>query len=283
MVNLAGSKCKDISADELETSGGLLLRAGFVAQGPVRLLNTRIAGDLDCSDAKFEGRDDNGAALCCDHTEVEGGIFLRGAVVTKGGVQLLGVRLSGSLELSGARLEASDNDGYSLIGDRIEIAGSAFLRRGFIANNVRLHGAKIVGNLSCRRGRVTEINCNRAQIGGYVLLDNGFIAERKASFINATIGADLTCAGGIFGSETVPISELSETVQENSERSTEKVVLDLDRINIQGTLWLTAAEYHGAIDATGARIVVLLIGSLHSPKDGIRTIRSRRRKVNPLL
>jgi hypothetical protein len=88
-INLGGSCCHDINADRAEISGGLFLRNKFVAKGVVRLLGAKIAGVFDCSDARFEGRDDDGESLICDGALVEGGIFFLQGFAATGTVRMV--------------------------------------------------------------------------------------------------------------------------------------------------------------------------------------------------
>ena len=70
-----------------------LLGNGFVATGTVRLVGMTIRGNLGCEGGRFEGRDDNRAALDCDRIAVDGCVYLCDDFIALTIVRLLGAKI----------------------------------------------------------------------------------------------------------------------------------------------------------------------------------------------
>src|SRR5690606_2072234 len=105
-------------------------------------------GALDFSDAKINGTDQNGNALFADGITITGGIFLRYGFTATGAIQLAGADIKGSLDLTDAQLNGTDQHGNALFADRMRVSGDAFLDDGFVANGaISLSGAQINGAL----------------------------------------------------------------------------------------------------------------------------------------
>jgi hypothetical protein len=145
------------------------------------------------------------------------------------GIQLMGAKLTGPLELSFASVPfpfllklcslTEDSDftslslpALSLMGSRIrsmaadglDVKGDVFLGGGFLAEGeVRLHDAQIGGSLNCGGGTFRNpgknaLNADRASVKGSLFLRHGFHAEGEVRLLNAQIGGDLNCGGGTF-------------------------------------------------------------------------------------
>ncbi|HEY9159386.1 hypothetical protein [Candidatus Binatus sp.] len=145
------------------------------------------------------------------------------------GIQILGARITGALDLSftnvpfsfalfRCRLEQDldlkwakmpllnlNGSWTGAIGaDGLKLEGSLFLRNGFHAEGgVRLPSATIGGNLDAEGGRFKNsngyaLNADGIKVTGTVFLRNGFSAEGTVRLLGATIGGDLTARGGTF-------------------------------------------------------------------------------------
>ena len=145
------------------------------------------------------------------------------------GILLVGARITGSIDLEGARLDTrlilhrcvfdavvwlqdSEIDFLSLQGsrlpslnaDRMVVKGSVFLRDGFHATGaVRLPGADIGGDLACGNGRFENaegdaIVADQATVKGNVFLNDGFHATGAVRLPGANIGGSLACRKGRF-------------------------------------------------------------------------------------
>ncbi len=144
-----GEPREALSADGLKATRGVFIR-NATANGAVRFVGARLGGDLDCTDATFEGVSD-GVAFSADGLEAEGSAFLRGATA-KGAVRLVGAKLGGDLSCTGAGFEAIAG-GFALAVDRLEAKGGGYLSDVSTKGAVRLVGAKLGGNLSCNGAR----------------------------------------------------------------------------------------------------------------------------------
>jgi hypothetical protein len=113
LINEAGPA---LVGDGLQVDGGLFLDGGFWAVGhgeggAVRLLGAHISGPLSLRDAKLTNN--AGPALVGDGIRVDGNLLLDGGFwatghAEGGAVRLLGARITGSLDLSGAVLINED-------------------------------------------------------------------------------------------------------------------------------------------------------------------------------
>jgi len=107
-------------------------------------------------------------------------------------------RLGGLLSLEGSCLSRGMN------ADRLQVNGSVFLRGGFNAKHeVRLLGAQIGGNLSCKGGQFEvkkgdSLLADSAVVKGSVLLGEDFRATGEVRLLGAQIGGSLSCSGGQF-------------------------------------------------------------------------------------
>ncbi len=168
---LTGSSVEAISADGLETTGGVFLRDGFTAAGTVRFLGAKIGSNFDCIGAKLNGE---AVALDCDGLETTGGVFLRNGFTAAGTVRFLGATIGGSFSCTGAKLKG---EAIALHCDGLETTGDVFLGNGFTAaGTVRLVGATIGGDLACRGGRFNDtgvsIDCQGALVCGQGFFDS---------------------------------------------------------------------------------------------------------------
>ena len=115
--------------------------------------------------------------LQADRLTTTGSVFLRQGFEAAGAVRLLGAKIGGNLECSGGKFLGKDEDGDTLIADRLTTAGSVFLNDDFeAAGTVRLLGAKIGGDLYCVAGKFsghgTAFHLQTAKVtGGFLWRD----------------------------------------------------------------------------------------------------------------
>jgi hypothetical protein len=143
------------------------------------------------------------------------------------GVQLVGARVVGALDLRGARLDVpmivrrcrlddvSLRDATArrvqLDGSHVtmlstgsaRIEGALYLRDGFTAHgHVFLEGATISGDLGCRAATFHDgIDADRIEVRGGVYLDAGVTVTGGVRLVGAVIGADLVCRGARLRNE----------------------------------------------------------------------------------
>ncbi|MGA3164726.1 MAG: hypothetical protein ABSF14_01265 [Terriglobia bacterium] len=257
---------KALWADRMNVKGSVLLHEGFTAEGEVRLLGTRIGGNLGCSGGTFRNLPQkdfpgSGTALLAEGVNVSGGVYLRDKFNAEGEVRLARAQIGTDLDCSGGKFMNSAQPGLSESGtalrfDGARVSGSVVLRKVFTAEGeVRLPGAQIGGNLDCSGGTFRNppqarvplsgdaLSADGAVIKGDVFLRDEFIAKGEVRLAGAQIGGDLDCAGGTF----------KNPPQEDVDGSGE--ALSADGANVKGNVFLRdrfIAE--GEVRLPGARI-----------------------------
>jgi hypothetical protein len=161
LLGIEGSISESIHGDGMVVHGDLWLRHGFRAKGGVRLVNTTITGDLNCSGGQF--RNEGGTALDAAGAKIGGSIILRQwkdaekdrlGFHAEGEVRLAGATIAGDLDCSGGTFHQAG--GTALHADSAKIDGNVFLRQGFQAEGfVRFPGAHIQGHLDCQGASFT--------------------------------------------------------------------------------------------------------------------------------
>jgi hypothetical protein len=141
---------------------------------------------------------------------IDSSLDLRGAKCVSN-LTLRRCHIAGELLIVGASLGSLTLDGSrvaKIAGARANIAGSIFLRGGFVCDGeVSLHAATIGANLDCTGGYFkgehakNSLQCQGAKIGGDVYLRNGFVSQGRVWFHAASIDCDLDCTGGHFKNE----------------------------------------------------------------------------------
>jgi len=126
-----------LMADGVHIAGDAILAGGFEADGDVRLVGARIAGDLQVQDARLTGSVDSegvrGDALNLDRMRVAGRVSFDKGFSAAGTVRLKQARIDGDLDCNGAAFDVFGDmslDGCaSLLLDRAKVGGSLVLTR----------------------------------------------------------------------------------------------------------------------------------------------------------
>jgi hypothetical protein len=199
------------------------------------------------------------------------------ALVTYHGIQIIGMRIDGELDLSDAeikfpfRILDSTFTGRIVLqdtqlpflalhcclikeldGDRLEVSGSVFLRHGFKAEGeVRLSGATIGGNLECDRAQFSNSNgpaltADGIEIKGDAFLGNGFKAEGEVKLLGATIGGNLDCVDAQFSNSNGPALSAGQVEIKGSASLR-------DGFNAKGEVGLSGATIGGDLDCVDAQ------------------------------
>jgi hypothetical protein len=181
-----------------------LTRSTF--SGAVSLISANIDSQLICRGATITGTGTDGCALVADSVKVGGGMFLDGGFTAAGAVRLLGADITGQLSCRGATITGTgtgtgtETDGCALVADGVKVGGNMFLDGGFTAAGaVRLLGADITGQLSCRGATITGTDgcalvADGVKVDGNVFLDKGFTSYGALRLPGADITGDLTCS-----------------------------------------------------------------------------------------
>jgi hypothetical protein len=194
----------------------------------------------------------NGSGL-----NVRGGVFL-GGVEARREVRLLGAKLGGNLNCSGAKFfaekKAEGTPGNAFSADGLDAAGGVFLRGLEARGEVRLLGAKLGGNLDCIGAKFfaeknaegtpgDAFSADGLDTAGDVFL-RGLEARGVVRLLGAKLGGDLVCIGAKF-----------EEPEGGSPRGAKRRVLNLSGARIGGALFLrSGARVVGTLDMTAAEI-----------------------------
>ncbi len=197
------------------------------------------------------------------------------------GIQLLGARIAGPLDLSfanvpfplsmskclvtdGINLMSTHLPALYLIGssvksisaDGVHVEGNVFLRQGFTARGeVGLTGAQIGGDLDCSGGTFKNppqkdvpesgkaLNADGVNVKGSVFLREGFSSEGEVRLLGAQIGGALDCPGGTF--KNPPQKDVPESGK----------ALNADRVDVRGDIFLNKKfTAEGEVRLLGAQI-----------------------------
>jgi len=195
-----------------EIRGSLDLMGGFVAIGGIALDTAHVTGDVVARGAGVGAGE--GDAIGAQAARFDGVVIFGDGFVAAGVIWLMGARISGTLDMNGARLvnRSDDGQGIVLAADTAEIGGSILLRNGFSAEGaVSLRGTRIGSSLECDGaslanstpdGSGVALAADHATIGGAVLLRNGFAAQGAVSLIGARLGGNLECDGASLTNAT---------------------------------------------------------------------------------
>ncbi|TCP41713.1 hypothetical protein [Rhodovulum marinum] len=197
--------------------------------------------------------------------------------VPEWGVRVFGARITGELDLEGARiprdvwvmncrfhaapvLRGAQIDTLGLNGsalpgleaDRLEARGDVVLRGAEVQGEVRLGGATLGGDLDGNGARLTAGQEGRA-LSAHGLDAKGFVFLRKVvakgeiGLIGAKLGGDLGCEGA-----RLTAGKGGRAVSADRLEARGSVVLD--GVEAQGEVRLVGAKVGGSLDCDGARL-----------------------------
>src|SRR5215211_514894 len=233
-----GADGRALYLDMASVAGQLFLGEGFTAEGQTRLVQARIAGDVDCSGATIGMREGDNV-LIGDAAEIEGNVLLTEGFVATGSVRFVRARIGGALRCSGARLRNSDRE--ALLLHRSTIDGNLGLEEVDVTGEVELVGASIGDNLIASGARLENGDRNAlvadgARIARNVELGAGLKANGAVRLVGAAIGGDLHLSGGAVSNQGA-------------------LALVLDRAEIEGNANLDEGfTSDGIVRLVGARI-----------------------------
>ncbi|MDJ0827647.1 MAG: hypothetical protein QNJ16_19320 [Rhodobacter sp.] len=208
-----------------------------------------------------------------------GGCDALPAPVPEWGVKIKGARITGVLNLEGARcprvlalfdcrvdanavLRSTQLDGLyfngsrvpSLFADRLDVRGGVFLRGFRSQGAVRLLGARIGGSLDCE-GAVLSSGADGVSLHGDVLavgsgvyLGGGFRSQGTVRLLGARLGASLNCAGAEMAAGPNGVTLFADGIEAGSD-----VRLSVG-FKSAGTVRLLGARVGGDLDCEGAML-----------------------------
>lgn len=195
---------------------------GCVVKKGMRLVGAHVGGHLTLSGAALTN--DSGAALQADNVHVDQDMQLDGGFTAVGAgaggaVRLLGARIGGQLDASGAKL--TNQAGPALFAECLQVDLDLILDDGFSATGsssdagtVRLSGAYIRGQLSLSGATLTNdlgaaLHAEIMRVDQGMYLIDGFSAHGSGRFgaVNLTdsrIGSDLVAPGAALTNDSGP-------------------------------------------------------------------------------
>ena len=192
--------------------GSIDLMGGVIAVGGISLDTAHVGGDVVARGARVTAGE--GDAIGAQAGRFDGVVILADGFVAEGVVWLMGARIAGTLDMNGASLANRPEDGVGVVlsADTAAIGGSLLMRNGFTAaGGISLRGAKISSSIECDGASLTSqitdgsgvaFAADHAEIGGAVLLRNGFAARGSVSLIGTRIGGNLECDGASLANPT---------------------------------------------------------------------------------
>jgi hypothetical protein len=245
--------------DQKLTADGAISQV-FTAAGTVRLVDADI-GQLSCRGATLKGKD-NGYALVADRVKASD-VFLDEGFTADGAIKLAGADIAGQFSCRGAKLNGKADQGNALVGLAMKVRGDVFLDRKLTADGaasqvfsaagaVRLAGADITGQLSCRGAKLNgKDDHGNALVGdamkvrGDVFLDKGFAARGAIRLRSVRIG----------GSVLLRPAKLAAPDQEAPLAGLDQVALDAAGAQVTGSLvWAPASQVVGEVNLEGATV-----------------------------
>jgi hypothetical protein len=188
--------------DRMKVRGGAFFDQGFTASGAIRLSDVDIIGQLNFGGAKLNGADSVGNALVGDWITVSAGAFFNNVFTAAGAIRLVEADITGQLNCRGARLNGTDRDRISIVGDAMKVGGALILDDVTAAGAIRLVEADITGQLNCRGaqlngtdGEGNTLVSEAMKVGASVFFDHGFTAAGAVSVATARIGGSLFING----------------------------------------------------------------------------------------
>ena len=201
---------RDLDLSRTHVTGKLRTSASTSKQSAIWLCESEIGGRLLCVDTVIDGGAER--SIQADRIHVGGNIRLLHQFTAGGELRLIGARIGGSLDLTGASLE-SPGTGLALDLGEAVIEGSVFLiddtsgRRPHVRGRVDMGRARIGGQLLVRNATLEATGgmpvgsaYSRARTGGTAL-----------SAPRLSVGAELTLEGTCRGERRDgPVDERAE-------------------------------------------------------------------------
>lgn len=258
---------RDLDLSHTHLTGAHRTSASTSKRAAIWLCESEIGGRLLCVDTVVDGGGER--SIQADRMHVCGNVRLLHQFTARGEVRLIGARIDGSLDLTGAHIE-SVVTGLALDLGEAVIEGSVFMiddtfgRRPLIHGRVDMGRARIGGQFLIRNttleahGAVPVASAySRSRMGGTVL-----------SAPRLTVGAEITLDGtcSVIGGIDLSMSELSSVSigPGCSVLAPGHAALDLtnaqllstltvgDKVRVEGTVCLRGARIHGRACLRGA-------------------------------
>jgi hypothetical protein len=260
---------RDLDLSGTRVSGGHRTTASTSKRSAIWLCESEITGRLLCVDTVIDGSGER--AIQADRMQVGGNIRLLHKFTSRGEIRLIGARINGSLDLSGASIE-SPLTGLALDLGEAVVEGSIFLiadtagRRPAISGRIDLGRARVGGQflvrdatLEARGGVPVGSTYSRYRLGRTVL-----------SAPRMSVGAEMSMEGEcrVDGGVDLSMSELTSlsigpgcclrTPGSTALNLTNAELLSFLSLGetavVEGTVRLTGARIRGRLTLRGANL-----------------------------
>jgi hypothetical protein len=274
---------RDLDLSRSRVTGGHLTSASTSRRSAIWLCESDIGGRLLFRDTIIDA--DGERSLQADRMHVGGTVRFLHNFTARGEMRLLGARIDGTLDLTGARIESPSghalNLNYAIIGGSFFLVDGMARRRPVITGRIDMSSAQIFGQFLIRNATLEEPGItptdsvySSSRLGGTVLS-----APRLA------VGAELTLEGTckVTGGLDLSMSDLSSLSVggDCSLRAPGRTALNLTNAAlrssliiasgaaVQGTTRLTGAHIRGSLSLRGATLDEPESGSLVAAQGAI--------------
>jgi hypothetical protein len=248
---------RDLNLSYSRITGGLSTSASTSKKSAIWLCESEIGGRLLCTDTVIHASGER--SLQADRIHVGGAVRLLHRFTATGEIRLLGARIDGSLDLTGARINSTAGPALDL-GDAI-IGGSLFIisdsagRRPVIRGRIDMGSTRISGQLLIRNATIEKSSTTPA--------DSGYAKSRNhGSAVSAprlSVGAETTLEGAcnVVGGLDLAMSDMSSLAIHSgcSLRADGSTALDLTHAELRsGLTFDSGVAVHGSVRLTGAHL-----------------------------
>jgi hypothetical protein len=255
---------RDLNLSGCTISGSSPTTASESRTAAIWLCESHVGGRLLCVDTSIHPGE--GRAIQADRMQVGGTVRFIHSFTATGEVRLLGARIDGSLDLTGAHL--ADGNGLAIdladaaIGGGLYLIGRLDGRKLEIEGRVALYSAQVAGQLVVRDATITASTARPS--GNYM---NQHVYGSALGASRLSVGGGMAFEGDcrIRGRTDLPLATLSSLTAEPQCRfdAPGSTALDLTNaevsaglrlaagVAVRGTLRLTGATIHGRLTLTG--------------------------------
>ena len=262
---------RDLDLSRSHIAGAHWTSASTTKRSAVWLCEAESGGRLLCLDTVIDGQGDR--SLQADRIRVGGAVRLLQDFHSRGEIRLIGARISGTLDLSGAHIVAPGGPALSL--EDADLQGSMFLIESSAERRLEIRGGVAMGSV---------------RIAGRLLVRNAIIeppaeaprfsTRGRPGTVGAALDASGLSAGGevIFAEQCAISGRIDMSISTVSNvsvgggcvlRAPGRTALDLTNSEIRADLWLGRdAVVEGTIRLAGAVIhgTLALRGQLSQPE-----------------
>ena len=248
---------RDLDLSRSRIVGALWTSASTSKRAAVWLCESEIGGRLICLDATIDAEGDR--AIQADRIVVGGAVRLIHEFSARGEIRMIGARIGGSVDITGARIEATDGPAFDLGG--ATVAGNVFViedpsgRRPFIRGRFDMGSGRIAGRFVIRNATL-EARADESM--GSIYAKSTTVAT-TISAERLSVGADVMLAGRceVKGCIDLSMGDLSSVSVggDCALRTPGRTALDLTNAEIRGTFRLhRRAVVEGTLRLEGAII-----------------------------